>query len=346
MNTHIHQYIERKTAKVKTENLFGDHIVRFIYSRVREDASVLFKALTSARMSQLLGYVNYDSVTISRLAGAKRFVEMSGVDLGECIDNPGTFKSLRDVFERRIRYWETRPMADEDRTVVSPADGKMLIGSFSETSLLFLKDKFFNYEELLGESKKQWQNAFHEGNFAIVRLTPEKYHYNHMPVAGMVVDIYELPGSYHPCNPTVTVTIATPCSKNKRVVTIIDTDVEGGTGVGLVAMIEIVALMIGDIVQCYSSVRYENPVDIGKGMFLLKGQPKSLYRPGSSTDIVLFQKNRISFSDDLIRNMYRPGVHTRFTRGFIRPLVETEVNVRTTIGAAHDISCKGNIING
>jgi phosphatidylserine decarboxylase len=41
-----------------------------------------------------------------------------------------------------------------------------------------------------------------------------------------------------------------PYSKNKRVVTIIDTDVEGGTGIGLVAMIEVVALMIGDIVQC------------------------------------------------------------------------------------------------
>ncbi|MBN2515370.1 MAG: phosphatidylserine decarboxylase [Deltaproteobacteria bacterium] len=346
MNKRMHQYIERETAEVRTERLFADKIINFIYSYMREDASTLFKALASARMSRLLGYVNYDSITMARLAGAKRFVEMSGVDLSECVDDPGSFKSLRDVFERKIRFWETRPMPDDDRAVVSPADAKILVGSFSETSRLFLKDKFFEYEELLGETINTWHNAFHGGNFAVLRLTPEKYHYNHVPVTGTVVDIYELPGSYHPCNPAVVVNIATPCSKNKRVVTIIDTDVEGGTGIGLVAMIEIVALMIGDIVQCYSAVRYENPVAVYKGVFLLKGQPKSLYRPGSSTDVLLFQKNRISFSDDLVRNMYRPGVHTRFARGFVRPLVETEVSVRARIGNKKDISNKGTIENG
>ncbi|MBN2687788.1 MAG: phosphatidylserine decarboxylase, partial [Deltaproteobacteria bacterium] len=264
MNKQLHQYIERETAEVRTETLFGDKIVNFIYSHVREDASVLFNALTSARMSRLLGYVNYDSMTMARLAGAKRFIAISGVDLDECVDKPGSFKSLRDVFERKIRFWETRPMPNDIHAVVSPADGKILVGSLSETSQLFLKDKFFEYEELLGETATTWHNAFYEGNFAIVRLTPEKYHYNHVPVTGTVVAIYELPGSYHPCNPAVVLSIATPCSKNKRIVTIIDTDVEGGTGIGLVAMIEIVALMIGDIVQCYSTVRYENPVPVCK----------------------------------------------------------------------------------
>ena len=32
-----------------------------------------------------------------------------------------------------------------------------------------------------------------------------------------------------------------------------DTDIPGGSHVGFVAMIEVVALMIGDIVQCYSA---------------------------------------------------------------------------------------------
>ncbi len=41
--------------------------------------------------------------------------------------------------------------------------------------------------------------------------------------------------------------LASPYSKNKRILTIIDTDVPGATGVGLIAMIEVVALMIGDI---------------------------------------------------------------------------------------------------
>ena len=96
---------------------------------------------------------------------------------------------------------------------------------------------------------EEWLRAFRKADFAILRLTPDKYHYNHTPVAGRVVKIYPISGEYHSCNPAAVVTVVTPYSKNKRVVTIIDTDVPGGTGVGLVAMIEIVALMIGDIVQ-------------------------------------------------------------------------------------------------
>jgi len=127
------------------------------------------------------------------------------------------------------------------------------------------------------------------------------------------------------------VTIVTPYSKNKRIVTIIDTDVEGGSRIGLVAMIEVVALMIGDITQRYSKERYDDPQLMVPGDFLQRGAPKSLYRPGSSTTIVLFQNGRVEFASDLVRNMHRQSVLSRFSRGFGRPLVETDVKVRSTI---------------
>jgi phosphatidylserine decarboxylase len=99
-------------------------------------------------------------------------------------------------------------------------------------------------------------------------------------------------------------------------------------------MIEVVALMIGAIDQCYSETRYEHPSPVVVGMFLRKGQPKSLYRPGSSTTVVVFQSGRVIFSSDLVRNMARAGVHSRFSQGFGKPLVETDVRVRSTIGTA------------
>jgi phosphatidylserine decarboxylase len=91
----------------------------------------------------------------------------------------------------------------------------------------------------LGSNKSSWLNAFHGADFVVCRLTPEKYHYNPTPVAGVVRDFYENDGNYHSCNPGPFVSLATPYSKNKRVVTVIDTDVSGGTAVGLVAMIEV-----------------------------------------------------------------------------------------------------------
>ncbi len=331
-----HQYIERSTGKVHDERLIADSAIRLLYSSARESAPILFHALTSARISRFLGFLHYDlDLSPQRLKGVD-LLQASGVDWRECFDDPRAFGSLRDVFERKIRYWECRPIPAEPRVVVSPADARVLLGSFSKHSALFLKERFFAFDQLLGIEKTRWLEAFHHGDFAIFRLTPDKYHYNHTAVAGRVVDHYEIPGLYHSCNPSAVLAEATPYSKNKRVVTVIDTDQAGGTGVGLVAMIEIVALMIGDIVQCYSADRYDDPKPVEPGMLLKRGCPKSLYRPGSSTDVLIFQRGRVRFDDDLLHNQQRTGVKSRFSLGFGRPLVETDVQVRSRIGAGAD----------
>jgi phosphatidylserine decarboxylase len=327
-----HQYIERHTGRVLDEKLYADRMVNFLYSGARENPSRLFNSLTGARMSTLLGFVNYDTFVGGTITGGRSFLGACGIDWSECVAGSAAFKSLRDVFERKIRYWECRPMPKDQSAIVAPADSRMIVGSLAETSGLFLKGKFFDLEELLGTDKEAWQTAFEDADYAVFRLTPDKYHYNHTPVCGMVKDLYEIPGKYHSCNPGAVVTVATPYSKNKRVVTIMDTDLPGGSEVGLVAMIEVVALMIGDIVQCYSEERYEAPRPVMPGMILNKGLPKSLYRPGSSTDVLLFEKGRMRFAEDLVRNTYLPGVQSRFSSGFGNPLVETEVKVRSFIG--------------
>jgi phosphatidylserine decarboxylase len=97
-------------------------------------------------------------------------------------------------------------------------------------------------------------------------------------------------------------------------------------------MIEVVALMVGDIVQCYSEAEYNDPLPIEIGMFLRRGCPKSLFRPGSSTTVLLFQRDRVEFSHDLIRNLYRSDVESRYSEGLGRPVVETDIKVRSSIG--------------
>jgi phosphatidylserine decarboxylase len=325
-----HQYVERETGRICTEKLVGDKAIRVLYSMAREKAPIVFKALTSARMSSLIASARYGMVLDD---WTKVSLQKYGLDLDECL-HPESLITAKKIFERQIRYWACRPMPEDAAAVVSPADARCIVGSLKDTSNLFLKEKFFGLEELVGRDKPYWVEAFSRADFAIFRLTPEKYHYNHTPVAGKVVDIYEIPGGYHSCNPGAVVTMVTPFSKNKRVVTVIDTDVKDGTGVGLVAMVEIVALMIGDIVQAYSEVHYDNPCKVDAGMPMDKGVPKSLYRPGSSTDVLLFQEGRVRFSEDLISNMRLPGVRSRFSHGFGQPLVETDLKVRSIIGTA------------
>ena len=334
MKSVAHQYIERKTLRVRTERLLADRMIQTLYSGIRENTPFLFNLLLSARFSAFFGYLNYDCPGRSGISDPLKMLDSLGIPPEEIHGRVEELNTYRKLFERQIRYWECRPMTGDASCVVSPADARVLTGSFSETGSLFIKEKFFNFQELIGQDKAHWLSAFENGDYAVFRLTPEKYHYNHTPVSGKVVDIYEMNGAFHSCNPGAVVESVTPFSKNRRVVTVMDTDVDNGTRIGLVAMVEIVALMIGRIVQCYSIKRYEYPCPVIKGLFLEKGRPKSLFRPGSSTTILIFQKNRVRFSDDLLENLNRTDVQSRFSQGFGKPLVETEINVRETIGRA------------
>jgi phosphatidylserine decarboxylase len=324
-----HQYIDRDTGEVRDEHLYQDRLIRWLYHPLREHAPSLFRAVVSQRMTRWLGMLNYDGRLASRLVGSRRFLRELGVDVTECVAPVETLNTPRRIFERQIRYWEHRPLPEDLNTVVSPADSRVLVGSFSNRSTLSIKGKFFSLDELLGW-RAEWIARFVGGDFAVFRLTPEKYHYNHAPVSGVVVNYYEVEGCYHSCNPDAVVAVATPYSRNRRAVTLIDTDVPEGTGVGLVAMFEVVALMIGGIVQSYCDHHYDNPRPIRPGMFLRRGQPKSLYRPGSSTDVLVFQPGRVEFAPDLLANQSRPA-SSRFTHGFGQPLVETDVKVRSLI---------------
>lgn len=318
----LHQYVERETGRVYTEEPFGDWLIKHLYSEEREDNSLLFRLLGSRWVSDLLRCINYDFPWAGRISRLKDFLDRCRIDLAECAESPEQLNSARKIFERKIRYWTCRPMNSDPSAIVSPADARLLIGSLTDTSGLFLKGKFFDLHELLRPDKARWVRAFVAGDYVICRLTPEKYHYNHTPVAGRVLDIYENNGSYHSCHPEAVIALATPFSKNKRVITVIDTEVEGGTRIGLVAMIEVVALMIGDIVQCYSETQYLDPRTVQRGMFLRKGCPKSLYRPGSSTTLLLFQENRVDFAPDLLHNLHRRDVWSRFSESFGRSLVK------------------------
>ncbi|THB74923.1 MAG: phosphatidylserine decarboxylase [Desulfobulbaceae bacterium] len=329
-----HQYVDRSSGSIITESLIGDRTVSFLYNRMRESAPAMFRALTSGRMSSLLGYVHYDRPSL-RSSSGQRLLRKMNVDLGECVHSGSYFDSARKVFERQIKYWQCRPLPNHPHCVVSPADSRVLIGSFDTDSLVFIKEKFFSIKELVGEDH---HIKFKNGCFAIFRLTPDKYHYNHFPVSGTIIDTYECNGAYHSCNPVASISLESIYSKNRRIVTLIDTDVPGGTGVGVVAMIEIVALMIGDIVQCASRYRYNDPEPVQKGSFWDVGLPKSLFRPGSSTVVLLFEPNRIKFSADLLENARRMDISSRFSHRFKHPAVETDVLVRSEI--AHQLDSK------
>ncbi len=330
MSTGEHRYIDRTTGNVMRERLLADSVIAAMYSPALESAPLLTHLASSRYVSRVLGYLNYDNLASSRVTGMLRFLRDSDIDLSEFVGNISEYDTPRKLFERQIRYWACRPTAEDPSAVLCPADARVLVGSMDEASGLYLKQKFFSFPELLGENSP-WQASFTSGDYAIFRLTPEKYHYTHVPVSGRVLDFYSVDGRYHPCNPNAVVQLINPVSKNRRVITILDTDIPAGSQVGQVAMIEVVALMVGQIEQRYSVARYHDPCSLSRDMFLRAGAPKALFRPGSSTVVLLFQKGRVRFAEDLLRNQQRGGIRNRFSLTLGEPLTETDVAVRSLL---------------
>ena len=317
-----------------TEHFVADRLIAWLYSEARESFPYLFRLATQRHGTQLLAYLNYEAPLLARNASFTSLIAKLGIDQSECVRPLGRWPKLREVFERQIRFWEVRPMPPMPSVVVSPSDSRVLFGRLQDRHDLPVKNKFFSFRELIGENKVGWQSCFSNGDWAIFRLTPEKYHYNHLPVSGKVVDIYDVDGDFHSCNPSAVVRMVTSYSKNRRCITIIDTDVGGGSGVGFVAMIEVVALMIGEIVQCYSDEGYEDAAPVRIGQFVRRGAVKSLFRPGSSTVLLLFERQRVLFDYDLVKNARRHDVQSRFSYFFGESLAETDVSVRSSIGKA------------
>jgi len=326
-----HEYIDRRTGQVCREHLLGDRIISALYARGLENASSIMRVASSCRLSSTLAFLNYDNLLRNNATSTLRYLAKNGVDFSEFVEPVKNLRTARSVFERQIRFWECRPMPAEESAIVCPADARVLVASHNNNSIIFLKEKYFEFEELLDGKQHKWSQEFDGGEFAIFRLTPEKYHYVHAPVSGIVKDFYQIEGGYHSCNPSAIVSLVTPHSKNRRVVSIIQTDMEGGTGVGLVAIVEVVALMIGQILQCYSERKYERPCELKPGMFIERGQPKSLFRPGSSSVLVFFQRGRVSFCEDLLQNRFRRDAQSRFSVGLHQPVVETEVAARSPL---------------
>ena len=101
-----------------------------------------------------MGTLNYDGFLSEKTKGKLGLFTSRGIDLRECLDPPAQLDTLKKLFERKIRYWECRPMPNDPGAVVSPSDARVLFGSFRETAALFLKDKFFTFEELIATNKK------------------------------------------------------------------------------------------------------------------------------------------------------------------------------------------------
>src|SRR5690606_10594103 len=103
------------------------------------------------------------------------------------------------------------------------------------------------------------------GAALVVRLAPADYHRFHFPESGLAGPARPIPGPLHSVHP-IALAGGAPSFRNRRHVTLIETE-----RAGLVAMVEVGALLVGTIEQTYEP----GPVT--------RGDEKGTFRMGGST---------------------------------------------------------------
>ena len=148
-------------------------------------------------------------LAVSRLAGrladndhnptlknrvVKWFIKRYGVDMNEAAEpDPTAYGSFNEFFTRALKPG-IRPVAEGDNIFVSPVDGAISqLGQVSGDRIFQAKGQSFSLIELLG-GDTQRAEAFNEGVFSTIYLSPKDYHRIHMPLAGKLREMVYVPG--------------------------------------------------------------------------------------------------------------------------------------------------------
>ena len=146
------------------------------------------------------------------------FVKTYGVDLADAAEpDLDRYPSFNALFTRPLKPG-ARPIAGDDRTVVSPVDGRLTEFGYARGGQL-LQAKGFEYalEELVGEGPVDTR-PFANGAYATIYLAPHDYHRVHMPLAGELTATRYIPGRRFSVNAATTCGLKNLFCRNERVV--------------------------------------------------------------------------------------------------------------------------------
>lgn len=216
------------------------------------------------------------------------FVKRYAVNMNEAIQpDPFAYATYNKFFTRLLKP-ECRPIDNNPKSIVSPADGAIAqIGKINSNKILQAKGHEYSVQDLLANDISATQ--FVGGNFVTVYLSPKDYHRVHMPLSGRLQKMIYIPGKLFSVNTHAAENIPNVFARNERVVCLFETQA------GPMAVILVGAMIVGSIETVWAGKitpphskkiqtwHYENQpaIEIAKGMEM------GLFKLGS-TAIVLF----------------------------------------------------------
>ncbi|MCW9034556.1 MAG: archaetidylserine decarboxylase [Rhodospirillales bacterium] len=269
--------IDRETKEQFEEKVLGEKWIRWAYQNSKSSflERVLFR---SSIISKLMGAWFDSPFSKGKIDTA---INDLSIDENEFAAPKESFRSFNEFFIRHLNT-QARPFSTDEKTIVSPADGRVLVfPKLDEDTFVPVKGYPFSIQKMLPGISDRYTN----GALAIIRLCPADYHRYHFPCAGKITQSRDISGALHSVNPIALGSGPDVFGENKRTYTLIETK-----QIGTMCFVEVGAFGVGSIVNTCT----EGDVE--------KMDEKGYFKFGGSTVVVVFEPGQIQFSEDLVVN--------------------------------------------
>ena len=230
----------------------------------------------------------------------KWFIGRYGVDMSEAAEpNPEAYATFNDFFTRELKPG-IRPLADGEKTLVSPVDGAISqLGQVTGDRIFQAKGQSFSLSELLG-GEEATTAPFADGEFSTIYLSPKDYHRIHMPMAGTLRQMIHVPGKLFSVNPVTAENVPNLFARNERVVCIFD------TASGPMALVLVGAMIVGSVETRWAGVVVPGSRQVTSTLYegeqaisFDKGEEMGRFRLGS-TVIMVMPKGSVSWNSNQV----------------------------------------------
>ena len=245
----------------------------------------ILRVLPRTRITRVMGRLS-DYAWPDRVGKAvvNLYCRAYDVDLDECRKVSG-FRSFDEFFTRELREG-ARTFPDDERVIISPADGRVDSIGPVDGRAFHVKGRPYQVDELLGDAEEA--RRYDGGQGCVVYLSPRDYHRVHAPVSGVITTVRSMPGDYYPVNAIGVRHVHNLFVRNRRVAITIETPPE--SGLGRVTVVMVAAMVVGRITV--SGIE-ERDVPIGvhhlsPARRVERGEEIGIFRLGS-TAVVFFE---------------------------------------------------------
>ncbi|WP_273204884.1 archaetidylserine decarboxylase [Marinobacter subterrani] len=230
----------------------------------------------------------------------KWFIGRYGVDMSEAAESdPEAYPSFNAFFTRALKPG-LRPLAEGEKTLVSPVDGAISqLGQVTGDRVFQAKGQSFSLSELLGGDELTTE-SFSGGEFATIYLSPKDYHRIHMPVAGTLRQMIHIPGKLFSVNPVTAENVPNLFARNERVACIFD------TAAGPMAMVLVGAMIVGSVETRWAGVVAPGSKEVTSTRYqgeqaieFAKGEEMGRFRLGS-TVVLVMPKGTVTWNSDQV----------------------------------------------